>query len=266
MPSKYPMLTKSKRVYFWGHGKTAMQQGDDMVEDQEETRIRKGELARQRLLASALHLFRSRGYEETTMREIAAEAGYSPGLTYRYFSGKEELVMLLYQQLAEELESYASSLPPVSLAERFYATLAKLLELMTPHHETLIALFGTALNPRSKVGVLSESTADLRRKSRAMYLAIIEGATDAPRVRQRQDLATALYGVHLALVFFWLIDQSVQAQRTQQLLALLRDLLKLLQPLLRLPVVAHTLMRLARILGPLLGADEPVHQDPVGNR
>jgi AcrR family transcriptional regulator len=237
-----------------------------MTEEQEETRTRKGELARQRILASALRLFRSQGYEETTMRDIAAEAGYSPGLTYRYFSGKEALVMLLYQQLAEELESYASSLPPVSLAERFYATVAKLLELMAPHHETLVALFGTALNPRSKVGVLSESTADLRRKSRAMYRAIIEGATDAPRVWQRQDLATALYGVHLALVLFWLIDQSAQAQRTQQLLALLRDLLKLLQPLLRLPVVSQALMRLARIIGPLLGADEPVHQDSVGNR
>lgn len=237
-----------------------------MAEEQEETRTRKGELARQRILASALRLFRSQGYEETTMRDIAAEAGYSPGLTYRYFSGKEALVMLLYQQLAEELESYASSLPPVSLAERFYATVAKLLEIMTPYHETLVALFGTALNPRSKVGVLSESTADLRRKSLAMYRAIIEGATDAPRIRQRGDLAIALYGVHLALVLFWLIDQSAQAQRTQQLLALLRDLLKLLQPLLRLPMVSQALIRLARIIGPLLGADEPVHQDSAGNR
>jgi AcrR family transcriptional regulator len=234
-----------------------------MTEGREETRTRKGDLARQRILVSALRLFGSRGYEETTMRDIATEAGYSPGLTYRYFSGKDELVMLLYQQLAEELESYASGLPPVSLAERFYATLARLLELLAPHHETLVALFGTALNPRSKVGVLSESTADLRRKSRAMYLALMEGATDAPRVGQRQDLATVLYGVHLALVLFWLVDQSAQAQRTQQLLALLRDLLKLLQPLLRLPAALHTLARLARIIGPLLGADEPVHQDPV---
>jgi AcrR family transcriptional regulator len=232
-----------------------------MTEEQEETRTRKGELARQRILASALRLFRSQGYEETTMRDIAAEAGYSPGLTYRYFSGKEALVMLLYQQLAEELESYASSLPPASLAERFYATIAKLLEVMAPHHETLVALFGTAVNPRSKVGVLSESTADMRRKSRAMYLALIEGATDAPRVWQRQDLATALYGFHLALVLFWLTDQSAQAQRTQQLLVLLRDLLKLLQPLLWLPVVSHALVRLARIIGPLLGADESVQQD-----
>jgi AcrR family transcriptional regulator len=237
-----------------------------MEEVHEEARTPKGQRARQLILSSALRLFSARGYEETTMRDIAAEAGYSPGLTYRYFSGKEELVMLLYEQLAEELESYASSLPRAALAERFYATVAKLLEIMAPHHETLMALFGTALNPRSKVWVLGEATADIRRKSRAMYSALILGATDAPRAWQREDLATVLYGVHMAVVFFWLIDQSAQAQRAHQLLALIRDLLKLLQPLLRLPVAAHPLTRLARILGPLLGADAPVHEDLSGDR
>jgi hypothetical protein len=127
--------------------------------------------------------------------------------------------MLLYHHLAEELERYASGLPPESLAERVYATLAKLLELMAPHHETLIRLLGTTLHPQSKVAVLSESSVDLRRRSRAMYRAIIEGATDAPRVGRRQDLAAILYGVHLALVLSRLIDQSAQAQRTQPLLA-----------------------------------------------
>lgn len=231
-----------------------------MTKEQEGTQVRKGERARQRILESALGLFGAKGYETTTMRDIAAEAGYSPGLTYRYFSGKEELVMMLYQQLEEELDSYARSLPPASLADRFYMIVAKLLELMAPHRETLGALFSTALNPRSKVGVLSESTADIRRQSRDMYLALIEGAKDAPRALQREDLATVLYGAHLALVLFWLVDQSTGTQRTLQLLAVLRDLLKLLQPLLWFPVVSHILVRLARIIGPLLGADESLLQ------
>ena len=228
-----------------------------MTEEQEETRISKGERTRQRILTSALHLFGTQGYEETTMRDIAAEAGYSPGLTYRYFTGKEELVMMLYQQLAEELDSYARNLPPASLAERFYATITRLLELMAPHREALGALFSSALNPRSKVGVLSASTANIRQKSRAMYLAIIEGATNTPRISQHQDLATILYSAHLSVVFFWLLDQSAGTQQTRQLLVLLRDLIKLLQPLLRLPVVSHMLVRLVRIIGPLLGTDEP---------
>jgi AcrR family transcriptional regulator len=225
-------------------------------------RTQKGELARQRILECALRLFGSRGYEETTMREIAAETGYSPGLTYRYFKSKEELVLSLYQNLCAELEEYAHQIPPGLLPERFHATIAKHLELMTPHRAALSALFGTALNSHSSAGVFSESTADIRRHARRTYLMIIRGAKNAPKGSQCEDLATVLYGIHLAMVLFWLIDESQQAGRTYLLLAFLRDMLKLIQPILRLPPVLQALARLADILGPLLGDERKTMQIP----
>jgi len=235
-----------------------------MTEEPDGKRTPKGELARQRILKSALHLFGSSGYEETTMREIAAEAGYSPGLTYRYFASKEELVLVLYQNLAEELDEYTRDLPPASLPARFHMAVAKQLALMIPHREALGALFGTALNPRSQVGVFSENTLDIRRQSRSIYLRIIQGAKDAPKESQCQDLATVLYGAHLAMVLFWLIDQSNKSWRTRLFLAFLRDMLKLIQPLLWLPPVSQALARLAAILGPLLGDDRQRTQPPQG--
>ena len=226
-----------------------------MIEETGGKRTQKGELARQRILESALSLFGSRGYEETTMREIAAEAGYSPGLTYRYFASKEELVLVLYQNLCQGLDEYVHDLPSASLSERFHMVVAKHLALMEPHREALSALFGTALNSRSQAGVFSESTQDIRRQARKSYLAVIQGAKDAPKNSQSEDLATLLYGMHLAMVLFWLIDQSNKAWRTQLLLVFLRDMLKLLRPILRLSPVAQAQARLAAILGPLLGDD-----------
>ena len=41
---------------------------------------------------AALELFRSQGYEATTMRAIAQRAGVSTGNAYYYFSSKEELI------------------------------------------------------------------------------------------------------------------------------------------------------------------------------
>src|ERR1700730_2359219 len=105
----------------------------EMTEELNGKRTRKGELARQRILETALGLFGSKGYEDTTMREIAAEAGYSPGLTYRYFASKEELVLVLNQNLAEELDAAALKLPVEPLAERFSAVVTKQLALMAPH-------------------------------------------------------------------------------------------------------------------------------------
>jgi len=45
----------------------------------------KSELTRARILDAAIGLFRSRGFEATTMREIAAEAGVAIGAAYYYF-------------------------------------------------------------------------------------------------------------------------------------------------------------------------------------
>lgn len=58
------------------------------------------------------------------------------------------------------------------------------------------------------------------------------------------------------MVLFWLIDESPQTQRSYFFLAFVRDMLKLVQPLLRLPPITQALARFAAIVGPLLGEDE----------
>lgn len=47
---------------------------------------------RERILHAAMACFARDGFQKTTMGDIAAEAGVSDGLAYRYFSGKEEIV------------------------------------------------------------------------------------------------------------------------------------------------------------------------------
>jgi AcrR family transcriptional regulator len=224
-----------------------------MREGSDGKRTLKGEQTQRRILEVALRLFGSQGYEETTMREIAAEAGYSPGLTYRYFASKEELVLALYQNQCMELDEYTQHIPAHSLPERFHLCVSRQLEVMTPYRKALSALFAMALNSRSKVGVFGETTADIRRKARETYLRVILGSRNGPRASQCEDLATILYGMHLAMVLFWLIDESKNVWRTRLLLAFLRDMLTLILPLLWLPPVAQALTRLAALLGSLLG-------------
>ncbi len=47
---------------------------------------------RQRIIESAISLFADLGYEKATTKELAARAGVSEGLIYRYFAGKRELL------------------------------------------------------------------------------------------------------------------------------------------------------------------------------
>lgn len=218
----------------------------------------KAVLTRQRIVDTALHLFATKGYEDTSMRDIAAAAGCSLGLAYRYFASKEDLVLELYRWLAVQLEDQVRLLPTGSIADRFQHLMRALLAVMTPHRLTLGALTGAALNPLSRAGVFGVEGAEVRRRARTAYLALVAGASDAPRPSQIEDLATLLYGVQLAFVLFWLQDVSSEAQKTVELLQFVHDLLARMRPLLRLPWITQTLAQLVQIIGPLLGRDESV--------
>jgi AcrR family transcriptional regulator len=52
---------------------------------------------RARLLAAALDLFETRGFDGVAVPEIAAKAGVAVGTVYRYFETKEALVNALYR-------------------------------------------------------------------------------------------------------------------------------------------------------------------------
>ncbi len=53
----------------------------------------KSEETRERILNAALKLFRDRGFEAATMRDIAEEAGVATGAAYYYFPSKDAIVM-----------------------------------------------------------------------------------------------------------------------------------------------------------------------------
>ena len=58
-------------------------------------RVRNRAIREESLVAAAGRLFASRGYEATTTRQIASEAGCAEGLIHRYFQGKEGLLLAL---------------------------------------------------------------------------------------------------------------------------------------------------------------------------
>src|SRR4029450_6411961 len=60
------------------------------------------EETRRQILDTALALFRERGFEETTMRDIAAGVGVSLGAAYYYFKSKEAIVGAYYDYVQYE--------------------------------------------------------------------------------------------------------------------------------------------------------------------
>ncbi len=64
--------------------------------------VKPPEVRRQELLDTAMALFSEKGYEETSMGDIARAAGVAQGLCYRYFDSKQKLFQ-------EAMEQYVSA-------------------------------------------------------------------------------------------------------------------------------------------------------------
>lgn len=60
---------------------------------------------RERLLAAASRVFARNGYEQTTMDQIAGEAGIGKPTIYRYFDGKGALFVAVFEDALDRLEA-----------------------------------------------------------------------------------------------------------------------------------------------------------------
>lgn len=71
------------------------------------------ERRRQQIVEAAVGLFSHKGFEATTVSEIAVAAGISTGLIYHYARTKEDVLLLV---LLTVLDSYRRELPPAMAA------------------------------------------------------------------------------------------------------------------------------------------------------
>ena len=57
---------------------------------------------RAHILHNAIRIFRERGLEASTMREIATASGVALGAAYYYFSSKEAIIQAYYDEVQTE--------------------------------------------------------------------------------------------------------------------------------------------------------------------
>ncbi|HWE11770.1 MAG TPA: TetR/AcrR family transcriptional regulator [Solirubrobacteraceae bacterium] len=65
---------------------------------------------RQEVVYEAAKAFAKRGYDTTTMQELAAAMGLATGALYHYFSSKEQVLMAICDQLMDPLLERATAL------------------------------------------------------------------------------------------------------------------------------------------------------------
>ncbi|WP_018763768.1 TetR/AcrR family transcriptional regulator [Arthrobacter sp. 135MFCol5.1] len=181
--------------------------------------VAKSEQTRQRVADTALRMFRDIGFEKTTMRAIAAEAGVSVGNAYYYFASKDDLVHELYIQVQAEHAALASEAleRTAVFAERLKATLHAGLDVMAPYHRFGADFVATAIRPTSPVNPFSGGSTLAREASLDIFRNTVDGTRPAVPKKVRDDLPELLWLCYMGITLFWVYDTSEGQRRTRKL-------------------------------------------------
>ena len=213
-------------------------------------RTAKAEETRERILDTALELFRKRGFDETTMRDIAAEAGMAVGAAYYYFRSKEELVMAFYARTSDEAREL---LPPrlvrsTDLKKRLRAVIDMKFEQFAQHRRLLVALVRIGIDPHHPLSPFGAETEPMRRESIDAFRSAIDGASArVPRDLERA-LPSLLWLYQMGLILFWMFDESPHQLKTVKLVDGTLDLVVRLIQLSSLPLMGPLRKRVLAVL------------------
>jgi AcrR family transcriptional regulator len=195
-----------------------------------------GLAAKQRLYDVAIRRMATHGYDTTTLRAVAREAGVSVSLLYRYFPSKQAVIFALYEDLSEDFVREATAMPSGKWRTRSLFALKASLDVLSPHRNTLRGLIPVIVGDPEE-GMFGVSAAAMRFRVQGVFQQAVVGAADAPSRPLANAIGRLLYLVHLAVLLWWLLDRTPRQRATTALVSLFEDILPSLALTLRLPFV-----------------------------
>lgn len=215
----------------------------------------RAEDTRRKIYEAALELFREKGFEQTTMRDIAAKAGVALGGAYYYFASKEAIVLAFYHQMQEG--SHEDILKAMAghkkLKDRIRCVLEKRFAVLSPNRKFCDALFRHAPDRDDPLSPFSEETRPIREGSIEHLRIALEGGDVKVPADLKTQLPYLLWLYQMGIILFWLYDRSPGQQRTEKLLEKSLGLLVTLLKLSGLPLmkpVRKTALELVETLAP----------------
>jgi AcrR family transcriptional regulator len=216
----------------------------------EPARRAKGEQTRGAIVEAALRLFRENGYEATTMRAIAKEAGVATGNAYYYFSSKEELIQEFYAR--NQADHTVASRPVLDtetrLGSRLRGVLRALIDTQAPYHAFAAKLYKHAAEPASPLSPFSKESSPTRSAAISLYAEVIDGARIKVPGSLRDRLPELLWLYSMGIVLYWVHDTSPDCVKTYRLIDSTAPLAERLIRLARLPGVRSLVSQLLSIV------------------
>ena len=176
------------------------------------------EETRRQILDTALTLFRERGFEETTIRDVAGRAGLSLGAAYYYFKSKEAIVGAYYDYVQREHQARAREAFAKSggLRDRLRAAFHTKIDIMQEDRRLLRALFRYGGEPDHPLSWFGPATREQRQFSVAVFAEATAGEPLPEDVRNAAPML--LWTLHMGVLLYFLYDASPHERRTRRLI------------------------------------------------
>jgi AcrR family transcriptional regulator len=202
------------------------------------------------ILDAALALFRDRGYDATTMRAIATEAGVSVGNAYYYFDSKEQLIQGFYDRIQV---AHAAAAQPIldretTLEARLLGVATAWIDLVEPYRPFAGQFFKNAAEPTSPLSPFSAESSGSRDAAIGLWREVVEGG-DVPVPALLQDeLPDLLWVAFMGVVLFWVHDRTPAAAATRNMVGHGMSLLVQAIRVASLPGLEGTVSQVAGLL------------------
>ncbi|MBE7440278.1 MAG: TetR/AcrR family transcriptional regulator [Spirochaetales bacterium] len=201
---------------------------------------------RERLFATALELFSRKGFEKTTMREIAQEAGLALGASYYHFKSKEEIVLELYRRTqSDDSKILIFFQQEKKLSERLQFLIRYRMDQFRPYRKSLWVLASAAVSPGNPLSPFSQDSREIRELALEAFRALIKDA-DPAAGPLAEELHYLLWLYQLGILLFWVLVED--EKKTQLLLSQTSSMIALLIKALKLPPLRPLARRIVTLV------------------
>jgi len=168
---------------------------------------------KKRILSAAQRVFSRKGYEATTMEDIASEAGFGKASLYFYFKGKEEVFLSLIKTGLEEQRSLLKQImgSQLSNVERLEVLVCKLFENVEQNQE-FIRIMHSESQKLYATTLRKVHSSIIREHKKTMegIASIIQDGIRSGEFRKVEPTVAAgsLMGIIRSVIFSWFVREE----------------------------------------------------------
>jgi AcrR family transcriptional regulator len=178
----------------------------------------KSEKTKEHIFQTAVSLFQEKGYENTTMRDIAKKAKVAVGAAYYHFETKESIVMEFYKRTQEEakLQNNSFCQKNKDFKERIKNVLEFKISQFDSYRNFVWVLSQRAGHPNHPLSPFSENTKEIREEAIGIFKIVLEDSNFNVPQDLNEKLPLVLWLYQMGIVYFWLSDNSKNQERTTE--------------------------------------------------